>query len=236
MLLFTLLSILPSLAAPFLLPLPTPFTSSLSAAYTTDVLILGSGPSSLSIAALLAQSSNPPSITLASATLDSNWIPNYGVWESEWTHLASQYTALGVSFDSSCINRRWSDTECFFKEPTPELLNRAYLRIAPVGLRTVLMSCLKCPHVNLLPLNVAHKVIAPNIYTPPVAFAKDTTTVTLTDGSTVTAKIVLDGTGAESRFTVRSRAGEGYQIAYGVDCEVKGEVSEAKAVVSRGRE
>lgn len=43
-------------------------------------------------------------------------------------------------------------------------------------------------------------------------------------GTSISGKIIIDGTGAESTLTLRDkRENEGYQIAYGVEASVKGE-------------
>lgn len=74
--------------------------------------------------------------------------------------------------------------------------------------------------------DVVGNAVNPNIYVPArsITFNDDHTELTLKhSGQTIKARIVVDGTGAESPFTIRDRRDrEGYQIAYGVECHVKG--------------
>ncbi|GMI57961.1 hypothetical protein TeGR_g4772 [Tetraparma gracilis] len=166
---------------------------------------------------------SPPSVCVASASLPSPWVPRYGAWSSEWSHLTAAYH-LG----EGAVERRWSDTACFLSDaaddPAPaRALGRGYVRVSPPGLKAALLAGLAaCGGTTLLASDAAHAALSPNLYSPPLSTTATTTTLGLEDGTQVKARIVFDGTGAESRLTVRPRGNEGYQIAYGLDATVSG--------------
>ena len=112
-----------------------------------DVLILGSGPTSLSLAALLTSPSSSsssggavPSVCVASSQFSKPWIPNYGAWTTEWESLSSSYASLGVSgLSVDAVDRRWSSTSCYFEEGEADAsrvdVGAPYLRISRDGLK-----------------------------------------------------------------------------------------------------
>ena len=106
-----------------------------------DVLILGSGPTSLSLASLLTSSSSSdttPTVCVASSQFSKPWIPNYGAWTTEWESLSSLYLSRGVSsLDTLGVSRRWPSTSCYFEEGTGDEsrvdVGAPYIRICRDG-------------------------------------------------------------------------------------------------------
>ena len=162
---------------------------------------------------------------------DKPWVPNYGAWETEWSSISSSYSSASVpNLNTLGVDVRWPDTSCYFTEGPPSTsrvsVGAPYVRLSRSGLK-------KCfttdATYTVIPQNHVAHAVAPNVYTSPstsnpVTYSGTSTSIKLSDNSTVTGKIILDGTGAESLLTIRdSRDAEGYQIAYGVECEVEGE-------------
>ena len=210
-----------------------------------DVAIIGSGPASCSLAALLAADPTSPNVVLLSQFAEKRWVPNYGCWTEEWETLDRLYAQRGVpGLMDRGVDVKWSDTDCFFgefdyrvfenpnKSDTRQegdyrrALGREYLRVSRKGLKEIFYGNDENRKYEVICDDVLGKAINPNIYLPAgaVAFHQDYTELTLKiSGEKVRAKIVIDGTGAETPFTIRDkRDREGYQIAYGVECKVQG--------------
>ena len=235
LLLLLLLSLLVQQCSPLSLP-----TSAVNAATAVpaaavpnrafDVVIFGSGPTSLSLASLLTSQPSPPSVAVVSKDYDKPWVPNYGAWETEWSSISSSYSSASVpNLNTLGVDVRWPDTSCYFTEGPPSTsrvsVGAPYVRLSRSGLK-------KCfttdATYTVIRQNHVANAVAPNVYTStsisnPVTYSPTSTTIKLSDNSTVTGRIILDGTGAESLLTIRdSRDTEGYQIAYGVECKVEG--------------
>jgi len=138
------------------------------------------------------------------------------------------------------VDTHWYDTDCFFGEDEggtvqnePEgmskrTLGREYLRVSRDGLKEIFFGNNDEERkFDVIREDVLGSVINTNIYEPrgAVSFSSDHTELTLKESQKkIRAKIVVDGTGAETSFTIRDgRENEGYQIAYGVECRVEGE-------------
>ena len=219
-----------------------------------DVAIIGSGPASCSLASLLTASStsngddkaqaSSPNVVVLSKYADKRWIPNYGCWTEEWTVLDKLYSERGVPGLMECgVDVEWKDTDCFFGEfdkdifqnPNPEsvctegsyrrTVGREYLRVSRTGLKKIF--CGDNRKYDVIQEDVLGTAKNVNVYLPggSITFHDTYTELTLKESKRkIKAKIVVDGTGAESPFTIRdNRDREGYQIAYGVECRVKGE-------------
>eukprot|EP00585_Thalassiosira_rotula_P012515 CAMPEP_0196133426 /NCGR_PEP_ID=MMETSP0910-20130528/2655_1 /TAXON_ID=49265 /ORGANISM="Thalassiosira rotula, Strain GSO102" /LENGTH=618 /DNA_ID=CAMNT_0041393151 /DNA_START=22 /DNA_END=1878 /DNA_ORIENTATION=+ len=226
---------------------PLSSTASSSSDDTTDdtiydIAILGSGPASCSLAALLSASPSSPKVVVLSKCADKRWVPNYGTWTEEWAALDEIYAARGVpGLMEKGVDTHWSDTDCFFGEDEggtvrnePEgngkrTLGREYLRVSRVGLKEIFFGNDDDEErkFDVVREDVLGSAINTNIYEPrgAVSFGSDYTELTLKESEKkIRAKIVVDGTGAETSFTIRDgRENEGYQIAYGVECRVEGE-------------
>ena len=71
------------------------------------------------------------------------------------------------------------------------------------------------PAYTTIPSDVTSTSTGINTFSQNIVMDNEGTTVTLNSGDKVKAKVVVDGTGAESCLTLRSREGEGYQIGEG---------------------
>mmetsp|Transcript_16030 Transcript_16030/g.32861 ORF Transcript_16030/g.32861 Transcript_16030/m.32861 type:complete len:590 (+) Transcript_16030:20-1789(+) len=196
-----------------------------------DVVIFGSGPTSLSLASLLLSSPSPPTVAICSGKYDDEWIPNYGTWTHEWERLDAIYGERGVEgLMENGVDTKWESTDCYFAESIPDTSSRLdvstpYLRLSRNGLKSTFTNTIKSsPSCTIIKSDHACTSLSPNVHSPPCSYAPNHTTVPLKDGTSVRGRIVIDGCGAESTLTIRNdRSNEGYQIAYGVECEVKGD-------------
>ncbi|GMH86862.1 hypothetical protein TL16_g10674 [Triparma laevis f. inornata] len=204
------------------LSLPTPPTKNY------DVLIFGSGPTSLSLASLLTSSSSPPTVAIVSKDFSKPWIPNYGAWETEWSTISNSYDSKNVKNLSTLgVDHRWPDTSCYFNEGPPSEsrvnVGASYIRVSRAGLKECFTDNKK---YSVVEENHVARCVAPNVYEDgeAVVFDGEFTSFKLSGGTSISGKIIIDGTGAESTLTLRDkRENEGYQIAYGVEASVKGE-------------
>lgn len=214
-----------------------------------DVAIIGSGPASCSLAALLAAAASDddgPRVVLLSKFADKRWVPNYGCWTDEWTALDGLYADRGVpGLMERGADVFWKDTDCFFGESDDDdgpggddgdrsegkgegdrrrTLGRAYLRVSREGLKGVFYG--EGRNYEVIREDVLGRAVNPNVFAPSnsVTFHETFTELTLKEsGRKVRSRIVVDGTGAESPFTIRDgRDREGYQVAYGVEATVDG--------------
>merc|ERR1740124_173481 len=137
------------------------------------------------------------------------------------------------------VDKAWDDTDFFFGEDSEgnvggdggegsfrRTLGRDYLRVSKDGLKEVLYGEDGSRKFDVIRENVSAAATTPNVFSPPgvLELRPDDTVLTTSDsGRKIAAKIVVDATGAETRFTVRDgREKEGYQIAYGVEARVEG--------------
>ncbi|CAB9526327.1 Capsanthin/capsorubin synthase, chromoplastic [Seminavis robusta] len=213
-----------------------------------DVAVIGSGPASCSLAALLTANDSNVNVVLLSKYAAKRWTPNYGCWTEEWATLDRLYADRGVTgLMDLGVDIHWDDTDCFFGEFDDGVLEnpnandnqqqegdyrrsigREYVRVSREGLKSIFYGDDDDDNRNytVIPEDVLGKAINPNMFLPAgsITFHKDFTELTLKEsGRKIRAKIVVDGTGAESSFTIRDqRDREGYQIAYGVECHVTG--------------
>jgi lycopene beta-cyclase len=206
---------------------------------SADVLVIGAGPAARAIASLLSNSKTSSwNVCLADQTYDRSWVPNYGVWEDEWEAVSKMFFEYSGVNIRDCINRKWEVTDCFFGGsfgiPVEERfrINRPYLRVD----RDLLRQKLSSPLYRVIRANHSVKrTLAPNIHTPAPSILHDESgsVVTLSDGTTVRTKVVIDCTGHESKLVLKdSRATDkpGYQIAYGAMAFVEERNSESPTI------
>jgi len=208
-----------------------------------DVAVLGSGPAACSLAALLGAHTGSGGrglkVVLVSAKAQERWVPNYGAWTEEWAALDAAYGARGVpGLMEMGVDTQWGDTDCFFGENEDEkvtsnpegnyrrTLGREYLRVSRKGLKDVFFGDGAGKGYEVVASDVAGRAINTNVFAPQpgsIALLPHHTELTLNTGGQIKARVVVDACGAESPFTIRDeREKEGYQIAYGVECRVKG--------------
>ena len=186
----------------------------------------------------------PPNVVVLSKYADKRWVPNYGCWTEEWSVLDQLYSKRGVpGLMELGVDIEWKDTDCFFGEfakdvienPSPGIegstegsyrrtVGREYLRVSREGLKDIF--CGDNRNYHVIKEDVLGTATNVNVYLPggSITFHDTYTELTLKESNRkIKAKIVVDGTGAESPFTIRdNRDREGYQIAYGAECRVEG--------------
>lgn len=190
-----------------------------------DAAVIGGGPAGSVLAWRLAHQEGL-SVALVDPALDAKWKNNYGVWMDEWETLNAE---LGPEVGlSSCVDASWNYTDCYFGGawgmPSEERtrLERGYCRVDREVLRRRLRADQK---VHQIKGKVAARAseTCPNVYDNSEAIVHDNagTTITLSSGEKVRARVVVDCTGFESMLTTRAREpAPGFQIAYGFEATV----------------
>jgi lycopene beta-cyclase len=209
-----------------------------------QVLVFGSGPAGRSIAALLA--ARGVDVILADRQADRAFPPNYGVWEDEWQTVCDVYQRMGVPLtggrNDQAIDWRWEKTDCYFGGsfdiPVTERmrLDRPYLRVDRHALKKSLSS--NAGYRVMYANHMAKPCVLPNV-DPSGTVRHDATgsTVRLDNGEVVRTVLVVDGTGHETKLTVRDArektSGPGFQIAYGclVDVEMENSSSSSSMMI-----
>lgn len=180
------------------------------------------------IAATLFSKKSKRKVILADKNFDRNWIPNYGVWKDEWESVGERYTPYGVD-TLNCVDRKWNVTDCYFGGsfdiPTEERfrIDRPYFRVDRLQLQDVLSDT----GFDVIKANHESKAIGLNMFSPAdsLVHTEQGSIVTLSDGSVVNTKIIVDCTGHESKLIFKNPAEAcieaGYQIAYGMTAAVE---------------
>lgn len=200
-----------------------------------DVAVVGGGPAGYTVAALLA-ATHGRSVALVDPEPEALWPNNYGEWKEEWVAL-SKLLDLPELLD--CVRNEWAVTDCFFGgsygDPWDQRtrLDRAYVQVDRIALKELLRSRIQdSGNAIILPGRLNARLKAPNLFRDDVLLHDASgSTLQLSTGKEVRAKMVVDATGFESRLVARQSpeaAGlwqavePGYQIAYGFTCEIKG--------------
>jgi len=121
--------------------------------------------------------------------------------------------------DPKMVERSWGTTECFLGGsrgvgPGESIdVDRPYLRLDRSSLRHRLCSNVLGnggnDRIRVFGSDLASSCVGLNVFAPPgsVSFGEGTTTVRLGDGTDVEGRIVVDGTGHESRMQVKGGGG-----------------------------
>lgn len=171
-------------------------------AYETDLAIVGAGPSGLSLAA--EASKRNLTVHVVDPALHDPWPNNYGVWIDE-------VESLGYT---DCLDLQWPRASVVFDEKESLTLDRPYGRVDRKKLKGRLLSECDEALVSFTPLGATA-----------VGHDAKGSTLTLSDGSTLTAKLVVDATGFSRKFTDfgPNEFDPGYQVTYGVLAEMTSE-------------
>jgi lycopene beta-cyclase len=197
--------------------------------YDVDVAVIGGGPAGMVISWLLQEQQQ-----CKVAMIDPNgektasWYPNYGEWQDEWTALAER---MDLPELRECTTTEWEITDTFFggsndiPMTTRDTLPRAYVRVDRVKLQALLKDRYKKANGVIVPSKLSATRIAPNLFDKNLMHDGEGSILTLENGSTLRAKVVIDATGLESRLVAKEQPfyargvdkelSTGFQIAYG---------------------
>lgn len=201
-----------------------------------DILVLGSGPAGSAIASLLGVDGNLD-VVVADQNFDTEWIPNYGVWQDEWDTVLNRYEnefdiTLDGGNEGQCVDRSWKVTDCFFGGSFDipieqrQRLDRPYYRVDRFALKKSLSK-----YYRVIKANHISEAIGVNMYKPAGSLLHDETGTTIllqtkdeTTPMKMRAKIVIDTTGHETKLVLKDTrpfyTPPGFQIAYGAIVEV----------------
>ena len=158
-----------------------------------NIWILGGGPAAWSLAAASAQ--RGLQVGLVAPSPHAAWGANYGVWAHDWEQAQLPNT----------LAQRWSSVAVVFDGHT-ERFQRTYAQVDKTKLAEQFHR--EAADVRVVSGAVAHT---------------DGHVVTLHDGTTLRADVVVDATGANSTFLERTGRSTGAaQTAWGIDAEVEG--------------
>mmetsp|Transcript_63572 Transcript_63572/g.175318 ORF Transcript_63572/g.175318 Transcript_63572/m.175318 type:complete len:511 (-) Transcript_63572:915-2447(-) len=201
--------------------------------HEVDVAVVGGGPAGYAMAALMS-SAHGASVALVDPNPEGCWPNNYGEWREEWQRLSER---LGMPELMDCVTREWEITDTFFGgsfgAPWDERtrLNRAYVQVDRQALKELLSNKIATSgRCEVISAKLNAKLVASNIFDNGIVHDSVGSTLTLSTGATVRAKVVLDATGFESKLVAREakevsgnweELEPGYQIAYGFACELE---------------
>ncbi|CAM9854506.1 unnamed protein product [Chrysoparadoxa australica] len=181
-----------------------------------DVAVVGSGPAGCVMATLLS-TKHGLDVAIIDPNIDETWIPNYGVWVEEWEKLDDMLD-IGLR---DCLRNVYEVTDCFYGSshgvPANERLrlNRPYAQVRKARQdKTVSLCCSSCSR------NV--KIYKSYLDVGAVEHHDTGSNLKLEDGTSLGARMVVDCSGHESKLIERQGPHDpGFQIAYGIECEVK---------------
>ncbi len=208
--------------------------SAASSSFDVDVAVVGGGPAGYAMAALMSET-HGHSVVIVDPDPEALWPNNYGEWKDEWETLSRR---LGMpSLVDDCVLREWPVTDCFFggSYGTPwddrTRLQRAYVQVNRQALKKQLRAKLLASGGAIVQASLRARLAAPNLFEGGLAHDADGSSLQLSNGDSVRARVVVDATGFESKLVARedhqlsgawAAAAPGYQIAYGCSVEVQG--------------
>lgn len=156
-----------------------------------DIAVLGTGPAGLSIAE--ASAARGAAVALIAPEPHAEWKPNYCLWADE---LPSAWAGL--------VERRWPRA-LVETEFCSHALERSYVKLDTARLQSTISGELRrfgARFVTGEAIDLEHDA--------------EQTRVRLRDGQTLRARVVIDASGARSRFVRRGHARiQAQQVAYG---------------------
>lgn len=165
-----------------------------------DLLILGSGPAALALAAQSAL--RGLAVQLIAPTPEARWTQNFGSWSDELVGTPAE----------GCIEASWAAPSVFTPRRQEQILDRRYARVHTPRLQAKLRAA--CTEAGVRVERASATAVARD---------RGGSTVTLSDGCERRARLVVDATGSGSRLLQRQAgAAPGYQTAYGQLIRVTG--------------
>jgi lycopene beta-cyclase len=159
---------------------------------TYDIGVLGSGPAALSIAT--ACSRRGASVALVAPAPESLWVPNYCLWADE------------VSSEMEGVAEHVWPEVCVATPLGTQKLNRPYVKLSTPELQTFLWNAFRSGTAHVIPRRASH-----------LDHRVGETWIHVDDGSTHRARVVVDASGATTRFVRRvHRRAPAFQTAYGL--------------------
>ncbi|MEL6342613.1 MAG: lycopene cyclase family protein [Myxococcota bacterium] len=163
-----------------------------------DILIIGSGPAALTLAAACGE--HGLSVCVVAPDPDARWKQNFGTWEDE---------LHGSEFET-CVDRTWSNPLAY--TPKRQDLRRSYARINTPKLQDMVHAKVDAVGVRLRRGTVRS-----------VDHMSTHSVVALTKGDNLCARIVVDATGHSKNFLRKSGGwSDAWQTAYGQLLRVRG--------------
>ncbi len=202
-----------------------------------DVAVIGGGPAGYLMATLMAEK-HAHAVALVDPAPQADWPNNYGVWRDEWEALAGRLQMPELL--SECVHREWGVTDTYFggsygtEWGERTRLNRAYVQVGRLALKRYLARRLESSGTaTVIPASLDATRISSNLFDANLVHDARGSSLSLTDGSSVRAKVVIDATGFESRLVAREAdevaslwkpLSPGYQIAYGFAVDIEGDI------------
>jgi len=160
-----------------------------------QVVIAGAGPAALVAANQLTKRGLP--VVIVAPNPHRRWHPIFSAWEHELT----EEIPVEVSWAAPSV---WTDAG-------ESILNAKYVRVDGAAYQTQLLDALNSRRVTFINDHVLH-----------IDHEKNHSVVHLANGSTLTARVVIDASGQDTRLTQRRHPSEpAYQMAWGEELEVE---------------
>jgi len=157
-----------------------------------DIGVLGSGPAALSIAAACGRLG--ASVLIVAPEPESLWLPNYCLWADE------------VPLEMKGLAEHVWPEVCVATRCGTRTLNRPYAKLSTLELQKFLWNVLRSHSSQVIPGRARH-----------LDHRVGETSIHVDDGSTHRVRLVVDASGATTRFVRRvHRRAPAFQTAYGL--------------------